>query len=115
MEFKSKKEIKEAIRDVITTRPKKAIQALLRLYDNQTAAEQNSGFVTDYNGIGFAGTDSGILTSFAKQFLRKGSLSEKQMQILFKKIGKYAGQLTEQAIANEMYVKRNGVWVINYD
>lgn len=112
MEFKSKKEIKEAIREVITSNPKKALQALVRIYDNQTAGEQSSGLVTDYNGIGFTGTDSQILTSLAQQYQRKGYLSEKQMNIVFKKIGKYAGQLTEQAIANGLYVKEGKVWVV---
>lgn len=43
------------------------------------------------NGIGFVHVDSEIITSFAKQFEERGSLSEKQLEILYKKMPKYAG------------------------
>ena len=111
--FKSKKEIENGIRNSITTNPKQAIKAMLRIYEYQTADEQNNGTVTADNGVGFAGTDSQILTSFCKQYEKYGRLSEKQMAIVFKKISKYAGQLTRLAIANGLYVKKDGVWVIS--
>lgn len=113
MEFKSKKEIENAIRERITTNPKSALKAMFRIYEYQTADEQMDGSVTDYNGVGFAGTDSQILTSFCKQYMKYKRLSEKQMAIVFKKIGKYAGQLTRLAIENGMYVKEGGVWRVN--
>ena len=111
--FKSKKEIESAIRAAITTDPQKAVNAMLRIFEYQTEDEQQAGDVRDFNGVGFAGTDSEILTSFCKQYGKYGRLSEKQMAILFKKIGKYAGQLTRQAIDKGLYVKENGVWKVN--
>ena len=51
------------------------------------------------NGIGFVHVDSENLTSFAKQFEERGSLSEKQLAILYKKMPKYADQLINAAIA----------------
>ena len=45
-------------------------------------------------------------------YQQRGSLSPKQNAILMKKIGKYAGQLTKQAIANGLYVKTGNVWVV---
>ena len=112
MEFKSKSAIESAIREVITTNPQKAIKAMIRIYEYQTADEQESGDVSEFNGVGFAGTDSVILTSFCKQYQKYGRLSEKQIEIVLKKIGKYAGQLTRHAIENGLYVKEGKVWVV---
>jgi hypothetical protein len=112
MEYKSKSAIESAIRAAITTDPQRAVKAMLRIYEYQTESEQESGDVSEFNGVGFAGTDSEILTSFCKQYQKYGRLSEKQMQILFKKIGKYAGQLTRHAIEKGMYVKKGNVWVV---
>ena len=112
MEFKSKSAIESAIREVITTNPQRAIKAMLRIYEYQTADEQESGDVSEFNGVGFAGTDSVILTSFCKQYQKYGRLSEKQIEIVLKKIGKYAGQLTRHAIENGLYVKEGKVWVV---
>lgn len=111
--FKSKKEIESAIKSQITTNPKQAVKAMLRIFEYQTADEQQNGSVYEYNGVGFTGTDSQILTSFCNFYTQHGYLSEKQIAILTKKIAKYAGQLTRLAIANGLYVKKDGVWVIN--
>ena len=111
MEFKSKSAIESAIREMITTNPQRAIKAMLRIYEYQTADEQESGDVGEFNGVGFAGTDSVILTSFCKQYQKYGRLSEKQMEIVLKKIGKYAGQRTRHAIENGRYGKKRKVRV----
>ena len=95
----SKTQLVNILKAQLATRPKQAIKGLMRIYANQTESEQSSGEVIVNNGIGFVGVDSEILTSFAKQYERKGSLSEKQMTILYKKMPKYAGQLINAAIA----------------
>ena len=112
MEFKSKSEIQKAIKNLITTSKKHAVKAMFRIYEYQTSEEQVNGSVYENNGVGFAGTDSGILTSFCQQYLAKGYLSEKQYAILFKKIGKYAGQLTRLAIEKGLYSKDGKNWII---
>jgi len=113
-EYKSKKEIEMAIKAAITTEKNRAIKALLRIYEYQTEDEKACGTVDNLNGVGFAGTDAELLTSFCKQFERRKSLTDKQVAILFKKIGKYAGQLTRQAISKNLYVKEGKVWKVNY-
>lgn len=113
-EYKSKKEIEMAIKAAITTERDRAIKAMLRIYEYQTEDEKACGTVDNLNGVGFAGTDAELLTSFCKQFEKRKSLSDKQMEILFKKIGKYAGQLTRQAISKKLYVKEGKVWKVNY-
>ena len=95
----SKTQLVDILKAQLATRPQQAIKGLMRIYANQTESEQSSGEVIVNNGIGFVGVDSEILTSFAKQYERKRSLSEKQMTILYKKMPKYADQLISAAIA----------------
>lgn len=115
VEFKSKKEIEKAIRNAITTERDRAIKALFRIYEYQTEDEKEYATVSKLNGVGFAGTDAELLTSFCDQYKKRKTLSEKQMQILFKKIGKYAGQLTRQAIDKGLYVKDGSMWIVNFE
>lgn len=95
----SKAQLVSLLKTQLATRPQQAIKGLMRIYANQTESEQSSGIVISNNGIGFVHVDSEILTSFAKQYEERGSLSEKQLAILYKKMPKYAGQLINAAIA----------------
>ena len=111
--FNSKKAIENALKEQITSNPKQAIKAMLRIFEYQTSDEQKNGSVYEYNGVGFAGTDAKLLTSFCNFYMQHGYLSEKQIDILKKKIAKYAGQLTRLAIEKGLYVKEGKVWMIN--
>ena len=104
----SKAQLVSMLKTQLATRPQQAIKGLMRIYANQTETEQSSGEVIVNNGIGFVGVDSEILTSFAKQYERKRSLSEKQMTILYKKMPKYADQLISAAIAEGKIFKEEG-------
>lgn len=88
---------KTATRDFVKkqlgTNSKWALSALLKIYEFQTSEEQNEEHTKDINGIGFTGVDGEIMTSFAKQFIRRKSLSGKQMAIVFKKMPKYWNQI----------------------
>ena len=95
----SKAQLVSMLKTQLATRPQQAIKGLMRIYANQTESEQSSSIVISNNGIGFVHVDSEILTSFAKQFEERGSLSERQLAILYKKMPKYAGQLINAAIA----------------
>ena len=95
----SKAQLISMLKTQLATRPQQAIKGLMRIYANQTESEQSSDIVISNNGIGFVHVDSEILTSFAKQYEERGSLSEKQLAILYKKMPKYAGQLINAAIA----------------
>ena len=104
----SKTQLVDILKAQLATRPQQAIKGLMRIYSNQTETEQSSGEAIVNNGIGFVGVDSEILTSFAKQYERKGNLSEKQMTILYKKMPKYANQLISAAIAEGKIFKEEG-------
>jgi len=70
-----------------------AVWALLYIYSFQTASEQAVGDTYEDNGVGFSGVDAEILSSFAEQWKKRESLSPKQLEILHKKMGKYAKQI----------------------
>ena len=67
--------------------------ALLAIFQYQTEQEKSANATSEHNGVGFSGVDAEILSSFAKQFIAKGKLSDKQVSLLLKKMPKYAVQL----------------------
>ena len=81
------------IRDNLERDANWCIRGLTRIYERQTADEQNCGDTIVHNGIGFNSTDGYILSSFAEQVNRGRTLSEKQLGILCRKMPKYARQL----------------------
>lgn len=80
-------------KEKLATNPVWALRGLMAIYKYQTDAEKAVGSVTVDNGVGFAGVDGEFLSSLARQYQQRGSLSAKQMQFLHKKMPKYAKQL----------------------
>ena len=70
-----------------------ALKALTTIYARQTADEQASGTTHNLNSVGFSGCDAEILSSFAVQYQKWNSLSDKQMALLFKKMPRYWKQV----------------------
>jgi hypothetical protein len=90
----TKKNIVAFVKGQLSTNPAWALKALARIYtENQTATEKTIERTTEDNGIGFTGTDGEFLSSLAKQFIARGSLSDKQMVHVMKKMSKYARQV----------------------
>lgn len=88
----------DKIKELLKTNKTMVLRSLIKLYDCQTTEEKNSKTTRVYNGKGFNACDATILTSIAEFYLIKGFISDKQYDIVYKKIQKYAKQLT--AIAN---------------
>ena len=84
---------KNFLKNKLGNDPRWAKHALLKIFEFQTAEEQDSEHTYFHNGVGFTGADGEILTSFAKQLQRKGFLSPKQMALVFKKMPKYWKQV----------------------
>jgi len=84
-------------RGKLASNPTWAVRGLLAVYKFQTESEKAAGTVSDDNGVGFAGVDGEFLSSLARQYQSRGSLSAKQMQFLYKKMPKYARQLWKAA------------------
>lgn len=93
MKKPTKAQIKGFVKLKLSTDPVWAARALVKIYQFQTLDEQKSQSTVYYNGVGFSGTDGRILTSIAKQLLKYGRISEKQMNIVFKKMPKYWNQI----------------------
>jgi len=92
-ELKTKKDRIAHIRTMLASNPQWAIKGLIRIYENQTDDEQANGITSHDNGIGFNGVDSELLSSFAEHINRGRTMSPKQMDLILKKMPKYARQL----------------------
>ena len=91
---KFKKDRIALLREKLGTNTVWDMKACSRIFEYQTADEQNSDDTREHNGVGFTGADAYILSCFAK-YIDEGKFvgSPKQMAILFKKMPKYAKQL----------------------
>ena len=89
----TKKAVRQFVKNELGTNKTWALKALTKVLEKQTESEQNMETTTDANGVGFSGFDGEIMTSIAKQYIRKGYLSNKQMTIVFKKMPKYWNQI----------------------
>ena len=89
----TKKDQIQNVRDQIAGHDDHCIGAMVKIYEYQTAQEQNAKVTIVENGVGFSGCDAEILTSFVHQFQRNGSLSPRQMDLARRKMVKYARQL----------------------
>jgi hypothetical protein len=85
----TKVQIKEFVKIKLSTDPVWARHALLKIYEFQTQEEQSVRDTMYHNGVGFTGMDGRILSSLAKQLQEKRYLSDKQMEIVFRKMPKY--------------------------
>jgi hypothetical protein len=89
----NKQQCLEALQHKLRSDSRWAQRALLAIYRNQTEDEKVAADVKHHNSMGFRCMDSIILTSFANQLQTRGSLSPKQMSVVFKLMPKYARQL----------------------
>lgn len=81
------------LKEKLSSNPNWATAGCQRIYEYQTADEQNTDTTRELNGVGFSGCDAEILSSFAKQLNAGRTMSQPQMDILFRKMPKYAKQL----------------------
>lgn len=89
----TKKEQIDFIRKQISTNKAWACRALMAIFERQTEDEKNSQETIHENGMGFTGNDANFMTAMAKSYLQYHNLTDKQMFYVYKKIGKYAGQI----------------------
>lgn len=89
----TKKSKQAFIKDKLATNPTWALRGLCLVYSFQTASEQECEATTESNGEGFTGFDGEFLSSLARQYKLRKSLSNKQMQAVFKAMPKYWNQI----------------------
>ena len=88
---------KEVIKDKVMTKRRWTERALVVLYGFQTKDEKIDGSTTHHNQMGFNAFDAEFLSSLAKWVLSGKRLTEKQLKMAQKRIGKYSGQLLRVA------------------
>lgn len=91
------------IRELLQSRADAVEQAIVRLYDSQTASERVCHMTTDANGVGFNMIDADFLSSLAECIRYSDRpmgqrLTPRQLHHGRKRVTKYAGQLA--VIAN---------------
>jgi hypothetical protein len=89
----TQKERKEFVRRKLSTSREWANAALVKIFEYQTSEEKQYESTTIENGVGFTGADAPILSSLAKQFQERNSLSPKQQDIVLRKMKKYWQQI----------------------
>lgn len=75
-----------------------AIAGLLRVYSNQTEDEQATRDISYRNGKCFTQADTKFLSVLAENYKARKSLTDRQMNHLYKLIPKYANQLINYSI-----------------
>jgi len=98
----TKKKYQEFLKIKLSSDKNWALKCLTTIADNQTADEYENEQNEVFNGIGFTGIDSNILTSFAKQYRQRKFLTPKQMTLLFKKAPKYWKQILSVCDMNKL-------------
>ena len=93
----------EEIKGLLERSDKMVCISLVQIYNCQTEDEKLSKETSHDNGIGFNAFDSEILSSFAEQYLERGSLTKRQIEVARKKMQKYSKQLSR--LANEQALK----------
>jgi len=86
-------QIRNFLKNKLATDSAWALRALVRIHEFQTMDEQAAGVTREANSVGFSGADAEFLTSLTRQYLTRGSLSEKQMSFVFKRMPRYWGQI----------------------
>lgn len=99
----TKKDTTEFVRHMLYTNKAWALKALVRIFqENQTADEQAAETTSHDNGIGFSGTDANFLSSLAKQYLERGSLSHNQTACVLRLMPKYSRQVIAMSDAAKL-------------
>lgn len=101
----TKDEIRDFVKKQLGTNKAWAIKGLLKIFEYQTEDEQEFETTREYNGVGFTGVDAEILSSFAKQYIKRRFLSPKQMTILYKKMPKYWMQIIKIADKRKLEIE----------
>lgn len=89
----------ETVRARLATDDRWLTRAIVAIYEQQTADEQENQTTSHLNGVGFSGVDAAFCSSLAQQITRGRTLSAKQIAIARKIMRKYAAQLVRLAEA----------------
>ena len=72
------------------------LRALQRIYENQTFDEQIQNVTKEFNKIGFSSNDAEIISDIWKFYNERNFLTQKQLNVCFRIMPKYAKQIIER-------------------
>lgn len=94
----------EKIKELLKKDRNFCVRAMLKLFEYQTEAEKRCEKTISNNNVGFNAPDAKKLTSLCKVLNNTGSLSDRQVALVYVKMQKYHKQITN--IANSMEMKK---------
>jgi len=92
----------QTIKERLLVSDKWVTEGVIRIFEYQTAEEQNNHVTAEDNGVGFNGVDAELLSSYAEFAMKTGYLTKGQMVYARKKMLKYSGQLAKIANSKMM-------------
>jgi hypothetical protein len=98
-----KKTLYAFVQNKLSTERVWQVKALIAIFNRQTETEKQVESTLIHNDIGFTGCDGQILASFAKQWLSRKWLSEKQYYLLGRRIPRYWKQIYELSDKNKLH------------
>jgi hypothetical protein len=110
----TKAAIKEFIKNKLGTDRNWACAALVKIYALQTDGEKSWGRTQEDNGIGFSGCDGEFMSSLAVQYMRRNSLSDKQMAFVLRKMPKYWQQVFQIGDKKKIFAAMGPEHLENY-
>lgn len=93
-------QVKTWVQNLLDTNDLAVCRALVVIFERQTLSEQQSNTTQIWNHVGFSGPHAEICSSFAKQYMSRGSLSPKQLEVARRIMKKYWRQLADIAKSN---------------
>lgn len=104
-DLKTKKDKIQYLKDKLGFNLDCSIEGLMLIHGYQTPEELCASDTVEDNGVGFNAFDGSILTDIANKINSYGmsSLSDSEVNILFRRMPKYAKQITVIAEANKLY------------
>ena len=72
-------------------------RAIIAIFNHQTHDEQRCSETKEHNNVGFTGCDARKMSYYAGWIKSGRHLSGRHLEVAFKRIGKYAGQLQKIA------------------
>ena len=96
------KVIETFIKHMLGTNDKWLYRALVRLYDKQTLDEKILESTNENNLVGFNSVDAELLSSYAKQYIDRSFLTDKQKLWCRNKMSKYWEQVWNMSDQTKM-------------
>ena len=98
MIYKTKKELVFALKSQLGTSNRQAVKGLLAVYNAQTIEEQSKSATLEKNCVGFSAPDAQFLSYLARWKLTTGYLTTRQLNVVRRRMPKYAAQLVDYSL-----------------